>query len=46
MLHTLTVSALRASCSQLDLEYNEIGPKGAKSLADALKVNASLTKLK
>ena len=38
--------ALCASYSQLDLAYNKIGPEGAKSLADALKVNASLTKLK
>ena len=45
MLHTLTVSALCASCSQLHLEDNQIGPEGAKPLADALKVNASLTKI-
>ena len=44
-LHTLIVSARCASCSQLDLERNNIGSEGAKTLADALKVNASLTDL-
>ena len=43
LLHTLTVSASRALCSQLNLHDNRIGSEGAKSLADALKVNASLT---
>ena len=45
LLHTLTVSASRVSCSQLNLYDNRIGPEGAKSLADALKVNASLTSI-
>ena len=44
-LHTLTVSAPCALCSQLNLWGNDIGPEGAKALADALKVNASLTSL-
>jgi hypothetical protein len=30
---------------QLNLGSNRVGPEGAKSLADALKVNASLTSL-
>ena len=46
MLLTLIVSASCVSYSQLNLGENRIGPEGAKSLADALKVNASLTKLK
>ena len=45
MLHTLIMSASCVSSSQLDLSYNDIRPEGAKSLADALKVNASLTSL-
>ena len=45
MLHTLIVSASFISHPQLNLEANRIGSEGAKSLADALKVNASLTSL-
>ena len=45
MLHTLIVSASCVSYSQLNLGENRIDPEGARSLADALKVNASLTTL-
>ena len=45
MLLTLIVSASCVSYSQLNLGENWIGPEGAKSLADALKVNASLTQV-
>ena len=31
--------------TQLDLSWNEIGAEGAKPLADALRVNGSLTKM-
>ena len=45
MLLTLIVSASCVSYSQLNLGENRIDPEGARSLADALKVNASLTNL-
>ena len=33
------------SLSQLDLSANALGPEGAKTLAESLKVNASLTSI-
>ena len=33
-------------CSQLDVSRNLLGPEGAKPLADALRVNTELTKIK
>ena len=39
------VCSLSSPCSQLNLEGNYIGAEGAKALADALRVNASLTLL-
>ena len=45
MLHTLIGSASCVSYSQLHLGGNGIGPEGAKSLAEALRVNGSLTKI-
>ena len=32
-------------CAQIDLRRNEIGAEGAKLLADALRVNASITSI-
>ena len=44
-LHLLTLLLVCSFCAQLNLWGNNIGAEGAKSLADALRVNGSLTSI-
>ena len=47
MSHSPLVACVSAlvCCTQIDLSFNDIGAEGAKPLADALRVTASLTKI-